>query len=81
MKKKYLHISFNSEHEGTLEELEPIFESMSDDWIRYSGNCWIVWTSYSPKEWFDVLEPILEVNNLIVILEVPKNKNINPIST
>jgi hypothetical protein len=54
--KHYLHISFHypppmSELEAA-HRIQPIINT-ADDWLKYAGNCWIVWSSQKPQEWFD----------------------------
>ena len=42
--------------------IQPIVNT-ADDWIKYSSNCWIVWTSKTAHEWYlqfqgvDALKP------------------------
>jgi hypothetical protein len=38
------------------------------DWIRYAPNCWVVWTSSSPKRWLGRLKPILSPNDQVLIV-------------
>jgi hypothetical protein len=81
MNKKYLHISFHfppplSELEAT-HHIQPIINT-ADDWLKYTGNCWIVWSSLGPKQWFEKFEAVPELikcSILIVKLDLtPDNR-------
>ena len=42
--KKYFHVGFGFATEPLGSELEPAFNKYADDWVRYNGNCWIIYT-------------------------------------
>lgn len=79
--KRYTHISFHfpppmTELEGA-HRVQPIINS-ADDWLKYAGNCWIVWSALSPKQWFEKFETVPELSKcsiLIVKLDLtPENR-------
>ncbi len=64
--KKYLHISFYfppslSEMEAQ-HRIQPIINT-ADDWLKYAPNCWIVWTSDTPEQWYQKLAADPELRN------------------
>jgi hypothetical protein len=67
--RQLLHVGFAFRDAPRPEELEPIFDE-ADDWIRYAPNCWILWTSVSPKRWMERLEPILSPNDQVLIIRI-----------
>ena len=68
MAKQYLHIAFHSVGQPLIKELEPVFGNLAEDWIRYSGNCWIVWTSNDPNAWHAALKPHMRPDDQFLIL-------------
>ena len=48
--KKFLHISVSGRPD-TKQLEEKVFDKALD-WVRYTPNCWIVWTSREPDDWF-----------------------------
>ncbi len=75
--KRYLHIGFYFAGIPLIKELEPIFASLSEDWIRYAGNCWIVWTANSPEEWLRAFQPKLGIKDKMLILELSSGQEPN----
>ena len=58
MPKRYLHIGFVwGSGVAAANKVAPIIESDEnvDDWFKYGGNCWIVYTRYDQSAWSDVL--------------------------
>ncbi len=50
----------------TTKALEPAFDQIGN-WIRYAGNCWIVWTDKSPDQIFQILKPRIGENDQFLI--------------
>ena len=79
--KRYIHISFH--YPPPLTELEaahriqPIINT-ADDWLKYAGNCWIVWSALTPKQWYEKFAAVPELSKcsvLIVRLDLsPENR-------
>jgi|GEM_PF-2495903 hypothetical protein len=53
---KFLHLAVYFEDPGapTKEAIQTILDG-AKDWIRYSPNCWLIYTSKSAQEWHDKL--------------------------
>jgi hypothetical protein len=51
---QFLHVGFDAQVNKTdqIKALENTFDA-AIDWLRYSANCWIVYTSQSPQTWTD----------------------------
>ena len=80
--KRYIHISFH--FVAPMTELEGAHRVQSvvntaDDWLKYAGNCWIVWSRLTPKQWFEKFEAVPELSKcsvLIVRLDLsPENRS------
>lgn len=55
----YLHITFNFHRgENKIDELIPTFNKALE-WCRYAPNCWVVWTTSPPDDWYARLKPHL----------------------
>lgn len=67
MKSRYLHMAFNFQNGAKTTELEPIINGMADDWLRYSPNCWVLWTSRPASDFLYVLRPYIGPNDTVLI--------------
>lgn len=66
--KRFLIISFSFDGGKRKDtELEPFFTKHADDWLRYGGVNWIVWTEHSPSRWNDLVKPHLTGNDQVLI--------------
>jgi len=71
MNKKYIHISFH--YPESLPELEathhiqPIINE-ADDWIKYADNCWIVWSSKNPNDWYEKFKAIPRLKDCWILI-------------
>jgi len=70
--KKLLHISFHFYDRPKIDELEKTFDT-AFDWLRYTSNCWIVYTARSPQDWYLLLKPHLHPNDHILIYKIDPN--------
>jgi len=65
--KHYLHIAFHvpvpTMGLSVSAKVQPVINT-ADDWVRYSFNCWIIWTAESPDEWYGKLIKIPELSSL-----------------
>jgi hypothetical protein len=75
-KKHYLHIAFHFNNQPITKELELTFNKLSEDWIRYTGNCWVTWTSHNSTTWFNHLKPYLRDKDQIMIFELKSPQEI-----
>ncbi len=66
---RYFLITFNFDAEPKTDELVPVFD-LAIDWIRYSSNCWIVWTTSEPVKWFERLKPKLGPKDHMLIVAI-----------
>ena len=72
--KRYFHIAFGMVDAQRISTLEATFGKMSDDWLRYTGTCWITWTQYDATAWFHALQPHLKPGEYLLILELKPNQ-------
>ena len=67
---KYLHIGFNFESRPIPEaKLEKLFNTALD-WTRYAPNCWILWTTSEPEEWYKYIKANIHENDKFFICEL-----------
>lgn len=59
MHHRLVHVSFVFSGPWKVQELEPTFTAIGDDWIRYSAINWILWTSKPIPHIATLLEPHL----------------------
>jgi hypothetical protein len=74
MLKRYLHIGFAwGSGIGTADKIAPLIENPEavDDWFKYGGNCWIVYTQYTQSEWSTFLRRHIDTDkDYVVVCEV-----------
>jgi hypothetical protein len=63
---KYLHIGINWVGPSKSDEIHDLIVSNVDDWFRYGGNCWIIWTKYDQTSWAKFLQPHMGKSYLVV---------------
>jgi hypothetical protein len=42
MTKRFLHVAFA--RPVPRREMDQVFDRVAEDWLRYSSNCWVLWT-------------------------------------
>lgn len=68
---RFLHISFTfNSGEPKVQLLEPVFNAIAPDWLRYSPNCWIVWTDRPASDFLYVLKPMIAESDSILIVKL-----------
>jgi hypothetical protein len=66
---KFLHISFYWAAQPKTKELDVVFNDALD-WIRYSPNCWIVWTTTDSQGWYNRLVNHITTVDRVFICEL-----------
>ncbi len=68
---RFLHISFTfNEGFPKVQELEPVFNFLAPDWLRYAPNCWIVWTLRPASDFLYGLKPALGASDSVLIVKL-----------
>jgi hypothetical protein len=68
---RFLHISFTfNDGLPKVQELEPVFNYMAPDWLRYSQNCWIVWTARPASDFLYGLKPLIGASDSMLIVKL-----------
>ena len=68
---RFLHISFTfNEGLPKVQELEPLFNTLAPDWVRYAFNCWIVWTPRPATDFLYALKPAIGNSDSILIVRL-----------
>jgi hypothetical protein len=70
MSAKFLHISFN--FEGRAAPYGAIEKTINTatDWVRYTPNCYILYTTASVQKWYERLRKNLHEDDSIFIVEI-----------
>jgi hypothetical protein len=70
MSKQFIHIGISfADLVGEPEAFEKKLNS-APDWMRYAPNCWIVYTSRTPAQWYARLKPLLKDGDHIFIVTI-----------
>jgi hypothetical protein len=67
----YFHISFVWKNTFKTTVLDPIFD-LADEWIRYGGYNWIIYTREDQLIWTKRLWAVLGADDQLMILELTK---------
>jgi hypothetical protein len=78
---EFLHIAFGFHGKPKVDELEPVFNKALD-WMRYTNDCWLVWTTSTPQQWYQRLKPHLaeEDSCLITTIDLSRGKRSGQLS-
>jgi hypothetical protein len=76
--KKYLHVGIHWVGAPRTDEIQRLIEApnAAEDWFKYGGNCWVVYSQYDQKAWAEYLSPHVGESSLI-ILEVTNMQQTN----
>lgn len=66
---RFLHFGFHFIGAAKVAQLNAVFDQ-APDWLRYSGNCWIVRTDKSADWWANQLKPSLGPQDSLLIFQV-----------
>jgi hypothetical protein len=67
---RFLHIGFTfNAGPPKVRELEPTFDVLAPDWLRYSPTCWLVWTARPASDFFYGLKPFLGPSDSLLIIK------------
>jgi hypothetical protein len=67
---KFLHISFAWNFLTKEQELEQLVFPTAKDWMRYSPNCWIVYTYVDANDWYARIKPHVAERDHFLICEL-----------
>src|SRR5438067_2116973 len=70
---QFVHVGLVFPGVPKMRDLEPIFTQISDDWIRYSANNWILWTSKNATEVGNALISRIDEQDHFLIVPVDMN--------
>jgi len=63
-----------------VDDLEPIFYSWGDEWIRYSQCSWILWTDKELADLFERLRPYVDDHDQILIAPIDISQCVGSLS-
>ena len=66
---QFLHIGFNWSNPPNIAGLETAFYQ-GIDWLRYSNNCWIVWTNSDANVWYERVRPYMVQQDSVFICRI-----------
>lgn len=72
MAKKYVHIGINWIGPPKTEEIHQLVmaPNAAEDWIKYGGNSWIVYSQYDQNAWAEYLRPHIRTADTLLIYEI-----------
>jgi hypothetical protein len=68
MAHKFLHVGLMFAGLPKTSELDATVTLVSDDWIRYANNNWILWTERSAENVYNALKPVIGTNDQMLIV-------------
>lgn len=68
MTRRFLHIGFIFSGPPRIKDLEPVFDASNDDWMRYAGTNWVVWTERPASEWYALVRSYIAPNEQVLIV-------------
>ena len=68
---RFLHISFTfNEGLPKVQELEPLFNALAPDWLRYSSTSWIVWTARPATDFLFALKGVIGNTDSVLVVKL-----------
>jgi hypothetical protein len=67
--RRFVNIAFAFENDPDYTEIQKVLDK-AVDWVQYAPNCWLVWTSSSPKRWYGRLKEHLNEGDHLFICEI-----------
>lgn len=64
---KFMHVGFAFAGVPKILDLEPVFNQMGDQWIRYSTSGWVMWTPKDAVTIYYTLNPHLDLGDNVLI--------------
>lgn len=64
---RFLHLTIEFKDKADPAGLEKVINK-AIDWIRYSSNSWILWTTSTPDVWFGRLKPMIKSGDRVLIV-------------
>ena len=66
---RILHVGINFGAIEKVQSLEGAISQMSEDWIRYAPNNWLLWSSHSIQSCSLILREQLSLNDQFLVFE------------
>lgn len=70
---RFIHIGFAFPGVPKVLDIEPRINSISQDWVRYAPNNWILWTDRSPAEVYAAIERGIDAEDQVLIVAIDFN--------
>jgi len=79
MANKCLHIAFHWNGPAKPDEAARLIErpEVAEDWFKYGGNCWIVYTPHNQTAWSTYLKEALGQYDSVIICEITNLNHTN----
>lgn len=66
----FLHVGLTFAGTPRVRDLEPLIQTLCNDWVRYSANNWIIWSNRTPVDVADALRAYLDEQDLILVVRL-----------
>lgn len=73
MAHRFVQVSFMFADRLKLQELEPVFTAIGDDWVRISALSWVLWTNKPAAHIFTLLRPYMSPQDQVLISALSNN--------
>lgn len=73
MENRIVQVTFYFAEKLKVEELEPVFTAIGDDWVRFSALSWLLWTAKPSPHIYTLIKPHLAENDQILIAPLRKS--------
>lgn len=70
MANRFLHVGFAFRGKPRILDLEPAFNSLGSDWVRYSSHAWIVWTDLTSANVFHHLQLFIDRDDQLLVAPI-----------
>ena|SRR5690242_7381764 len=67
---RFVHIGFAFPGALKMRDLEPAFNALGGDWIRYSATNWIIWTDKPSNQIFYMIRAFLDNDDQVLIAPI-----------
>ena len=57
-----LHVGLGGSGDQDVPKFEKVFDE-AESWLRYTTNCWVLWTNLSARDWCNRLEAAVDKPN------------------
>jgi len=73
---QFIHVNFIFAGVPKMRDLEPVMTALADDWIRYSTNGWVLWTTRTAPQIYSALIQHIDLADCLLIIPLDVDTSI-----